>query len=186
MGDGGAVITNNKSFANKIKLIRNYGSIKKYEHLSKGFNSRLDEIQASILRVKLRYLDEMNYKRKIIADYYLNNLDQTKIILPINQKDSERVWHLFVIRTKNRDNLQKKLIESGIQTIIHYPIPPHKQKCYFKYSYHSLPITENICSEILSLPLYPNMPKSDYEYVVSKVNQYSSKIKYEQKKLQLY
>ena len=174
MGDGGAIITNNKKLAEKVKLFRNYGSIKKYQHLSKGFNSRLDEIQSAILRVKLKYLDKMNNKRNEIAKYYLNNLDKTKLILPINQKDSGRVWHLFVIRTKKRDYLQKKLYELGIQTIIHYPTPAHKQKCYRNFKFQPLPITENICSEILSLPLYPNMPKYDYEYVVSKVNEYSN------------
>ena len=152
LGDGGAITTNDETLMEVIKALRNYGSNKKYENLYKGYNSRLDEIQAAMLRVKLKYLDEENAKRKEIAKYYLENINNDKIILPKIITDS--VWHLFVIRTKERDELQKYLAENGIQTLIHYPIPPHKQKAYKEWNNLSFPITEKLSREILSLPIY--------------------------------
>ena len=116
--------------AEKIIILRNYGCQFKYINLVKGFNSRLDEIQAAILRVKLRYLNEDNAKRREIAKYYIENINNDKIILPQVKTENSHVWHLFVIRTESRDNLQRYLIENGVQTLIHYPVPPHKQKAY--------------------------------------------------------
>ena len=174
MGDGGAVLTNNKKIASKIKKLRNYGSKKKYEHQELGFNSRLDEIQASILNLKLKFLHKMNKEREKLANFYNINLSNKNLILPKKLKYADHVWHLYVIRSKKRDYLAKKLFESGIQTIIHYPIPPYRQDCYSNCNFKQLKLTDKICSEILSLPLYPNMPESDHEYIVSKVNQYSN------------
>jgi len=150
LGDGGAITTNDEKLTEVIKALRNYGSHRKYENLYKGVNSRLDELQAAILRVKLKHLDEENNKRKEIAKYYLENIRNEKIILPKVITDS--VWHLFVIRTKERDKLQKYLQKNGIQTLIHYPIPPHKQRAYKEWDNLSFPITEKIHKEVLSLP----------------------------------
>ena len=128
LGDGGAVTTNDEKLATTIRALGNYGGSKKYENIYKGTNSRLDEIQASMLRVKLRYLEEEISKRKVIAQYYLDNIKNEKIVLPVITTDS--VWHLFVTRTKQRDKLQQYLLDNEIQTLIHYPLPPHKQKAY--------------------------------------------------------
>ena len=173
MSDGGAVLTNNTEIANKIKRLRNYGSDKKYEHLEIGFNSRLDEMQSAILTIKLNHLKDMNLKREKIANFYNKNLSTKNLILPFKLDSADHAWHLYVVRTKNRDYLQKKLLEDGIQTIIHYPIPPYRQKCFNNIKFKTYKLTDKICSEILSLPIYPNMPKSHYEFVVSKVNKYS-------------
>ena len=134
LGDGGAVTTNDEEIANTIKALGNYGSHKKYENLYKGLNSRLDEIQAAMLRVKLKYLDNEIEKRREIANYYLENIKNENIILPTVRNENNHVWHLFVIRTKNRDELQKYLLVDGIQTLIHYPIPPHKQNAYKEWN----------------------------------------------------
>ncbi|NPA52737.1 MAG: DegT/DnrJ/EryC1/StrS family aminotransferase [Aquificae bacterium] len=170
LGDGGAVTTNDKELAQVVEALRNYGSHKKYEHNYKGINSRLDEIQAAILRVKLKYLDKENKKRKEIAKFYLENIQNKKIILPKILTDS--VWHLFVIRTKERDKLQEYLSQKGIQTLIHYPIPPHKQKAYKKWNNLSFPITESICKEILSLPIYKTLKTENIEYISKMVNSF--------------
>ena len=175
MGDGGAILTNDNLLAAEARRLRNYGSEKKYEHLVLGLNSRLDEIQASILNVKLKYLDEMNNKRSKIADFYNANLLKRNLITPKKLKFVDHVWHLYVIKTKHRDRLAQELFNSGIQTIIHYPKPPHRQKCYENIKFKSLMLTDQICSEILSLPLYPNIPISHVEYVVEKINQFTLK-----------
>jgi dTDP-4-amino-4,6-dideoxygalactose transaminase len=159
LGDGGAVTTNDEELANTIKALGNYGSHKKYENLYKGINSRLDEMQAAMLRVKLRYLDEELNKRREIASYYIQNIINPNIIFPIQhstfniQNYNNHVWHLFVIRTPKRDELQKYLADNGIQTLIHYPIPPHKQNAYVEWNNQSYPISEQIHSEVLSLPI---------------------------------
>jgi len=168
LGDGGAVTTNDEKLAEVIKALRNYGSHKKYENLYKGYNSRLDEIQAAMLRVKLKYLDKENKKRKEIAKYYLENIKNNKIILPKIITDS--VWHLFVIRLKERDRLQKYLFENGIQTLIHYPIPPHKQKAYKEWNNLSFPITEKIHNEVLSLPISGVMNLEEAKKIVNVIN----------------
>ena len=170
LGDGGAVTTNDKKLAEVIKALRNYGSHKKYEILYKGYNSRLDEIQAAFLRVKLKYLDEVIKKRKMVAEYYLENIKNDKIILPKIITDS--VWHLFVIRCKKRDKLQQYLLENEIQTLIHYPIPPHKQKAYKEWNNLSLPITEQIHNEVLSLPISEAMGDSKIAEVIKVINKF--------------
>ena len=153
LGDGGAVTTNNEELANIIKALGNYGSHKKYENLYKGVNSRLDELQAAMLRVKLRYLDNEVEKRRDIANYYLENIKNKNIILPVVRAEDNHVWHLFVIRTKNRDELQKYLLDNGVQTLIHYPIPPHKQNAYKEWNNESYKISEQIHDKVLSLPI---------------------------------
>ena len=153
LGDGGAVTTNDEELANTIKALGNYGSHKKYENLYKGLNSRLDEIQAAMLRVKLRHLDDESNKRREIANYYLQNIKNGNIILPTVRDEDNHVWHLFVIRTKNRDELQRYLLDNEIQTLIHYPIPPHKQNSYKEWNNESYEISEKIHNEALSLPI---------------------------------
>ncbi|MDD2888667.1 MAG: DegT/DnrJ/EryC1/StrS family aminotransferase [Aliarcobacter sp.] len=153
LGDGGAVTTDDEQLANAIKALANYGSHKKYENLYKGVNSRLDEIQAAMLRVKLKYLDNEVEKRREIANYYLQNIKNENIILPTVRTEDNHVWHLFVIRTNKRDELQKYLLDNGIQTLIHYPIPPHKQNAYKEWNDENYPISEQIHNEVMSLPI---------------------------------
>ena len=153
LGDGGAVTTNDEGLALTIKALGNYGSHRKYENLYKGVNSRLDEIQAAMLRVKLRYLDNEVEKRREIANYYLENIKNDSIILPTIRAQDNHVWHLFVIRTNKRDELQKYLADNGIQTLIHYPIPPHKQNAYKEWNNENYQISEQIHEEVLSLPI---------------------------------
>lgn len=172
MGDGGAVTTNDEELFNKIKAIANYGSDRKYHHIYKGVNSRLDEIQAAILDVKLKHLDSDNNKRREISKYYRENIKNSKLILPETYDEKSHVWHIFAVRTKNRDEFQKYLTEKGIQTIIHYPTPPHKQGAYKEWNNLSFPITEEIHNTILSLPISPVMTDSEIEKVVEVVNEY--------------
>ncbi|KKP89569.1 MAG: dTDP-6-deoxy-D-xylo-hex-3-ulose aminase [Parcubacteria group bacterium GW2011_GWC1_36_108] len=177
MGDGGMITTNDEEIANKIRAIRNYGSFVKYENLYKGMNSRLDEIQAAILSVKLGYLQEDNEKRRKIANYYLENIKNPVIILPKISNDNEKshVWHLFVIRCEKRDELKKYLLDNDIETSIHYPIPPHKQNAYMEWKDLVLPISEKIHNEVLSLPVSPVMTKEEIERVVKIINEYEQK-----------
>lgn len=172
MGDGGAVTTNDEELFNKIKAIANYGSDRKYHHIYKGVNSRLDEIQAAVLDIKLKHLDSDNNKRREISKYYRENIKNSKIILPETYDEKSHVWHIFAVRTHNRDAFQKYLTEKGIQTIIHYPTPPHKQGAYKEWNNLSFPITEEIHNTILSLPISPVMTDSEIEKVVEVVNEY--------------
>ncbi|MDU0203701.1 DegT/DnrJ/EryC1/StrS family aminotransferase [Paenibacillus sp. MAH-36] len=173
LGDGGAITTNDDSLANVIRALRNYGSHKKYENLYKGVNSRLDEIHAAVLRTKLKYLDEDNSKRRTIAEYYLNNINNRKLTLPfVEENELSHVWHVFVIRTKERYKLQQYLLERGIQTLIHYPIPPHKQEAYKEWADESYPLSEEIHREILSIPISPVMPLVDAKAVVEALNDF--------------
>ncbi|OOE00232.1 aminotransferase [Anoxybacillus kestanbolensis] len=174
LGDGGAITTNDSELATKLRALRNYGSHIKYENLYKGVNSRLDELQAAILRVKLPHLDEENEQRRKIAEYYLENIKNPKITLPIveNGDRESHVWHLFVIRTESREHLQKTLEEYGVQTLIHYPIPPHKQEAYSEWNHLSYPITEKIHNEVLSLPISPIITIEEVEKIIDVVNQY--------------
>ena len=173
LGDGGAVTTNDDELAQTIRALRNYGSYKKYENLYKGINSRLDEIQAAILRVKLKYLDDEIEKRRKIAEYYLDNIKNKKIILPTVRAKDNHVWHLFVIRTKERDKLQKYLFENEIQTLIHYPIPPHRQKAYKEWNKESYPISEKIHNEVLSLPISGVQSLENTQKIVQVVNDFN-------------
>ena len=172
IGDGGAVTTNDEELFNKIKAIANYGSDRKYHHIYKGVNSRLDEIQAAVLDVKLKHLDSDNNKRREISKYYRENIKNSKIILPDTYDEKSHVWHIFAVKTQNRDEFQKYLTEKGIQTIIHYPTPPHKQGAYKEWNNLSFPITEEIHNTILSLPISPVMTDSEIEKVVEVVNEY--------------
>lgn len=172
IGDGGAVTTNDEELFNKIKAIANYGSDRKYHHIYKGVNSRLDEIQAAVLDIKLKHLDSDNNKRREISKYYRENIKNSKIILPETYDEKSQVWHIFAVRTQNRDEFQKYLTEKGIQTIIHYPTPPHKQGAYKEWNNLSFPITEEIHNTILSLPISPVMTDSEIEKVVEVVNEY--------------
>lgn len=170
LGDAGAVTTNDKELYEKIKAIANYGSDYKYHHIYKGVNSRLDEIQAAVLDIKLKYLDADNTKRREIAEYYQENIKNPKIILPKTYDKEAHVWHVFVIRCNDRENLQKHLEEHEIQTLIHYPTPPHKQGAYREWNNLSFPISEEIHKTILSLPISPVMTEEEVKKVVGVVN----------------
>ncbi|WP_104719204.1 DegT/DnrJ/EryC1/StrS family aminotransferase [Helicobacter pullorum] len=172
LGDGGSITTNDEEVAIKIRAIANYGSLIKYENIYKGLNSRLDEIQAAILDLKLQFLDVDNQQRREIAKIYRENIKNEKIVLPKPYKEESHVWHLFVIRTKDRDKLQEYLKIKGIQTLIHYPIPPHKQKAYAEWNHLSFPITEQIHREVLSLPISPVMSKEEAFCVVQALNEF--------------
>ena len=169
-GDGGMIVTDDTELAEILKQLRNYGQSKKYYHDFIGFNSRLDELQASILRVKLKYLDDWNERRGEITELYNNHLRNSNLILPVEKKHSKHVYHLYVIRSKNRDFLKNELLKSGIQTQIHYPIPVHKQKAYLNLcSDVKLPVTEEICNEILSLPMHPFLKDDEVIYIAEMI-----------------
>lgn len=172
LGDGGCVTTNDDKLAQKVKALRNYGSEKKYHNLYKGFNSRLDEIQAGVLNVKLKYIDEDNEKRRNIAKFYVENIYNKNIILPKTYDEKAHVWHIFAIRTDKRSELQEYLTGQGIQTLIHYPIPPHKQHAYSEWNNLSYPISEKIHDEVLSLPISPVLEQSEIERVVEVLNEW--------------
>ena len=168
-GDAGAITTNNPDLAKKIITLRNYGSQKKYINELEGVNSRLDPIQAAILRVKLKYLDSWNERRKIIASIYTKELNNSSLILPHVPEWADPVWHLYVIRSNNRDLLKTRLNEAGVETILHYPIPPHLQDAFqnLKITEKSYPIARQIAGEVLSLPIGPHLEPQHSEKIVS-------------------
>ncbi len=170
LGDAGAVTTNDSQLADVVRALGNYGSQKKYVFKYIGRNSRLDEIQAAVLDVKLKYLDECNNHRKEIARYYINNISNPKIILPEIQDWDQHVFHIFTVRCEDRDALQKYLEENGVQTNIHYPIPPHKQECYKEWNSISLPVTELLHDQELSLPMSPMLTLEEAMEVVRIIN----------------
>ena len=173
LGDAGAITTNDEELAVAIRAIANYGSTKKYVNLYKGLNSRLDEIQAAVLDVKLKYIDEENALRRKIAERYISEINNPKINLPENPSDKdEHVWHVFVVRVEDRDQLQNYLAENGVQTIIHYPTPPHKQEAYKEWNDLSYPISEKIHDEVLSLPISPVMKNMEIEKIIEVLNNY--------------
>lgn len=173
LGDAGAVTTNDKDLADTIRALANYGSNQKYVNVYQGLNSRLDEIQAAVLDVKLRHIDKENQRRKDIAKRYVSEIKNSKIVLPsLPDNEKEDVWHLFVIRTQEREKLQNYLTDKSIQTLIHYPIPPHQQLAYRDMNNLSFPITEKIHSEVLSLPISPVMSDEDVDTVVEILNSY--------------
>jgi dTDP-4-amino-4,6-dideoxygalactose transaminase len=172
LGDGGAVTTNDSDLAKVIFSLRNYGSETKYYNDYIGVNSRLDELQAAFLNVKLPNLDKENEQRRTIAKRYLSEIKNEKIILPNWDFSSNHVFHLFVIRTKNRTELQDYLNKNGIQTVIHYPIPPHNQKALKEYNNLSFPITQKIHDEVLSLPISPVLTIVEVDYIVKILNEY--------------
>lgn len=175
LGDGGAITTNSKELAKLIRSLANYGYSEKYVCEHKGRNSRLDEIQAAILKVKLSHLESDIQARRAIANYYLAHINHPLIAVPSVPTATEHVFHLFPIRTTHRDALQSYLRNSGVETLIHYPIPPHKQQCYATYQHLVLPTTEAICQEILSLPISPVMSLEDAKRVVSLLNRFDAK-----------
>jgi dTDP-4-amino-4,6-dideoxygalactose transaminase len=171
LGDAGAVTTNNDQLAHVIRTLANYGSVEKYKNKYQGVNSRLDEIQAAVLRVKLERLDDDNQARRKIAAYYLQNIVNPNIILPTHpNNEKSHVWHLFVTRTEKRDDLQKYLSDNGIQTLIHYPIPPHKQLAYKNWNNENYPLTERIHHEVISLPISPVMESNEQAAIVTAIN----------------
>ncbi len=172
LGDAGAVTTNDKALARTISALRNYGSEKKYENIYKGLNSRLDEIQAAFLNVKLKYIQLDIDKRRKVAEYYLNNIKNENIILPTVINEDAHVWHLFVIRTENRNGLQQYLKDNNIQTLIHYPIPIHHQQAYEEYKSLNLPITEKIHKQLLSLPIGMHLKNEDIINIVKVINKF--------------
>ena len=174
LGDAGAVTTNDDELAQTIRALRNYGSYKKYENLCQGVNSRLDEIQAAMLRVKLPYLVAETARRREISLAYREGIHNSQIILPSVKDELQHVWHLFVIRSAQREKLQFWLSENGVQTLIHYPIPPHKQQAYRSWNKLSLPITELLHQQVLSLPLNPTMGQQNIQSVIDVINSFKS------------
>jgi len=173
LGDAGAITTNDDQLATTIRALANYGSNQKYVNIYKGLNSRLDEIQAAILDVKLKYIDSENQKRIDIAKHYISEIKNPKIILPeLPENENEHVWHLFVIRTENRDELQNYLTEKNIQTLIHYPIPPHQQNAYNEWNNMSFPISEKIHNEVLSLPISPVLEDEEIQTIIKVLNNF--------------
>lgn len=175
LGDAGAVTTNDATVAEIIRSLGNYGSSHKYVFPYQGRNSRMDEIQATILSVKLRHLDRDNALRQRIAADYYENINNPNIVLPQRTDNLQNVYHLFPILCEHRDNLQQYLQKAGIQTVIHYPIPPHKQACYKDWNTMQLPITERIAQEELSLPISPTMTTEQVAYVIKVINNYNTK-----------
>ncbi|MCX2719852.1 DegT/DnrJ/EryC1/StrS family aminotransferase [Lentiprolixibacter aurantiacus] len=172
LGDAGAVTTNDKELYQTVKALRNYGSHKKYENIYQGLNSRLDEIQAAFLNVKLKYLPKEIEKRREIAEQYLKGITNPLVVLPLVPDPQQHVWHLFVIRNNNRLKLQQILLESGVQTLIHYPIPPHKQGAYSNFNENHYPITEQIHREVLSLPMSPVLTDKEVQEVIQLINKF--------------
>ncbi|NWA26178.1 DegT/DnrJ/EryC1/StrS family aminotransferase [Pseudomonas gingeri] len=178
LGDAGAITTNDDELAKTLRALRNYGSHEKYKNLYQGVNSRLDEIQAAMLSVKLKYLDRQTEQRRKVAQLYMDGINNPAITLPLAAGVSalsldSHVWHLFVIRCQQRDALQQYLAEQGIQTIIHYPVPPHQQQAYKEWNGQHYPLTETIHREVLSLPMSPDMTVSEVEMVITAVNDFS-------------
>lgn len=175
LGDGGAVVTNDAELAAKVREYINYGSAEKYHHAQMGVNSRLDEMQAAFLRVKLKYLDEWNAERNRIAAEYLKGINNPKILLPEILPDRFHVWHIFAVRAKKRDGLQAYLAENGIHTLIHYPVPVHLQEAYAGAGFvgKSFPVSETIAAEELSLPLFIGMTDNEISAVINALNDWT-------------
>lgn len=171
-GDAGAVTTNDEELANIVRTVANYGSMKKYVFKYIGRNSRLDELQAAVLNVKLKYLNEDIEIRKQVARYYVEHIANPIITTPVIRDWNSHVFHIFTIRTKKRDDLQKYLTDNGVQTIIHYPIPPHKQECYREWNHLSFPIAEKIHNEELSLPISPILTDEEVKTIVQLLNEW--------------
>jgi dTDP-4-amino-4,6-dideoxygalactose transaminase len=175
LGDAGAVLTNDSMLGNTVRAIANYGSQKKYENIYQGLNSRLDEIHAAFLEVKLKFLDRENEVRRQLAAYYLSSIKNQFITLPQPPENkNEHVWHLFVIRTHYREQLQEYLAANQIQTLIHYPIPPHKQQAYKEWNHLNYPVTEAIHSEVISLPMSPVMTSEEVQKVAEVLNAFKA------------
>lgn len=175
-GDAGAVVTDDEALYEKLKMLRNYGSKVKYHNQIEGVNSRLDEMQAALLRVKLSHLPELTEERQRIAERYLTGIKNPRILLPKLRERANHVWHQFVVRVENRDEFQRYLAEHDIHTIIHYPIPPHLAECYKRLGHRrgELPITEQYADEVLSLPMFNGMKNDEAEYVIEICNRYEN------------
>lgn len=173
-GDGGALVTNQEDICKGARIYRNYGSEKKYHNQIVGLNSRLDEMQAGLLRIKLKYLDELNKERNQVAKRYLTHIENNEIMLPELSKKSSSVWHQFVVRTKHREALIRYLEEKGIYTMIHYPIPPHLSEAYQYLGKKAgdYPVTEQYANEVLSIPMYNGIQSEDIEKVIMAVNEF--------------
>lgn len=169
LGDGGAVLTDDDGIAAEVKQLRNYGSSVKYQHDTAGYNSRLDEMQAAFLRVKLKHINDWNARRQKIAQHYSNGLCHADIIRPVVPAWATPVWHLYVIRSQQRDKLKAHLEQHGVSTVIHYPIAPHLQRCYAEYAKHTLPIAKTLSSEVLSLPISPTTSIEEAQYVIERI-----------------
>jgi dTDP-4-amino-4,6-dideoxygalactose transaminase len=179
LGDAGAITTNDDQLAATLRALRNYGSHKKYENLYRGVNSRLDELQAACLSVKLKYLDEQTAHRRVIADVYTRTITNPAIRTPVTagfdaSGNLSHVWHVYTVLCQDRDALQRHLADQGVQTLIHYPIPPHHQKAYAEWSDASFPVSEQIHQQILSLPIGPTLSLEDAEAVVKACNSFQS------------
>lgn len=179
LGDAGAVTTDDKNLANMIRSLRNYGEDiydglgnRKYENSRKGRNSRMDEIQAALLSEKLKHLESDTNSRRECAEFYLNNITNKKITLPYISDSCNPAWHLFVIRVKDREELKRYMEDKGVKVLIHYPIPPHKQKAFHEWNHMEYPITEKIHNEVLSIPLYPLLPQESRDIIVELLNKY--------------
>jgi dTDP-4-amino-4,6-dideoxygalactose transaminase len=172
LGDAGAVTTNDKVLVQTIRALGNYGSKKKYEHIYQGINSRLDEIQSAFLTVKLKYLENQNQNRVRIAQMYIKGINNKKIFLPKPILCEKHVFHVFAIRVKSRNDLQKYLTERGVETLIHYPTPPHRQKAFMQWNCNDFPITEKIHNEVLSLPIGAHINDDDISYIVDIINEF--------------
>lgn len=171
-GDGGMAVTNNKKLAERLMMLRNYGMKKQYHSIIKGFNSRLDELQAAVLDVKLKKLDEWNNRRRRIAKMYDEYLEG--VVTPMEKDYSKHVYHLYVIRCGNRDEAQKKLANAGVETLIHYPVPIHQQEAFADFKNVSLPVSERFSKEILSIPVYPSLTDEQLENISQKINNLQS------------
>ena len=178
LGDAGAITTNNGELADTLRALRNYGSVEKYKNFYQGVNSRLDEIQAAMLSVKLKHLDTEIAHRCKVADIYIRGINNPAVALPINnsivdiKNYTNHVWHVFVIRCEQRDELQKYLMKRGVQTLIHYPIPPHQQQAYLEWNNQNFPVSEQIHQQVLSLPMGPTMADEQVNAVIKAVNSF--------------
>ncbi|ADY53769.1 DegT/DnrJ/EryC1/StrS aminotransferase [Pseudopedobacter saltans DSM 12145] len=172
LADGGAITAHDDALAEVLKALRNYGSHKKYENIYQGVNSRLDELNAAFLNVKLKYLDDVIKKRREVANRYLNEIQSPEVTLPLILKQESHVWHLFIVRAKKREKLQKYLSGSEVQTLIHYPIPPHKQAAYKELNHFNYPISETIHREVLSLPMSEVMSNNEVSKIIDVINRY--------------
>ncbi|ASB48310.1 DegT/DnrJ/EryC1/StrS family aminotransferase [Alkalitalea saponilacus] len=172
LGDAGAITTSDEELVGAVQALRNYGSHKKYYNMYEGFNMRLDENQAAWLRIRLKGLDNENNRRRELAKVYNEKLNKEKLILPLEAKYGKHVYHIYPVLHPERDNLQKHLLENGIQTMVHYPVPPHKQEAFKHWSNYSFPLTEKIHNQELSLPISPVHTNEEIEYVVNVMNQF--------------
>jgi len=173
LGDGGAVTTNDLQLADTVTALRNYGSEVKYRNKFKGINSRLDEMQAAFLSIKLQTLDEDNARRRRVADTYLRDMQNSAVTLPLVNDSDGHVWHVFAVRVTHRESFQQHLLANGIQTVVHYPIPPHRQEAYPQWHGDSYPISEAIHNGIISLPMSPVMTEAQVQQVIRAVNSYT-------------